>query len=239
MIILEDTRQQRRKHNLKRDYFKQNNIVVKKVALDCGDYTLINDRSVTIDTKKDIQELIGDIHAKKITLKELRPLVSDIFQKYNIKGLSEEVMTRIIYDPDVGRYPEREILEICNKYSVDDDAEKEFQKLYVKRHGFFHRGLKRAEYGEVKLYILVENKENVKSIDDLESWDNPRSRMQKWVTTPSGERRKVLKYPTATSGETLAKALRTMEKRYGVKFLFCRSEDAGEKIVSLLTRKEV
>lgn len=234
MIILEDTRQQRRKHNLKREYFRKNNIIVKKVTLDCGDYTLINDRSVVVDTKKDIQELIGDIQVKSITLKELEREIGRIFEKFNITNVVQNEITRIIFDKDVGRYPEREILEFCNKNQIDDDAEKEFQKLYVKRHGFFHRGLKRAEYGDVKLYILVENEENVKSVDDLDSWINPRLKMQKWITTPLGERRKVLKYPSAMKGETLAKSLRTMQERYSVKFLFCQPEDAGAKVLELL-----
>ena len=41
-------------------------------------------------------------------------------------------------------------------------------------------------------------------------------------------------YPNATKGETLAKACLTMQLKYGVEFLFCRPEDAGEKILELL-----
>lgn len=58
--------------------------------------------------------------------------------------------------------------------------------------------------------------------------------MQKWTTTPSGERRKVLLSPNATKGETLAKAIETMEQKYGVKFLFCKPEEAGAMILKLL-----
>ena len=63
MILVEDTRQQRLKHNLKREYFRSKGIIVRKETLDCGDYTLVNDRSITVDTKKDIQELI-EFHSK-------------------------------------------------------------------------------------------------------------------------------------------------------------------------------
>ena len=155
MILIEDTRQQRLKHNLKRDYFRFKGIVVRKETLDCGDYTLINDRSVVVDTKKDIQELIGDILVKNMPLKEIEPAVHKIYEDYSLSGFPEEKMAHLIFDDDSGRYPEREILIICNEYNFPDDAEKEFQKLYVKRRGFFHRGLKRAEYGDVKLYVLV------------------------------------------------------------------------------------
>ena len=46
--------------------------------------------------------------------------------------------------------------------------------------------------------------------------------------------RKIQKYPKATRGEQLMKACMTMEQKYGVKFLFCRPEDSGEKILELL-----
>lgn len=237
MIIIEDTRQQRLKHNYKRDYFRSQGIIVRKETLSCGDYTLINDRSIVIDTKKDIQELIGDIQVKQAPLKEITPAVEAIFEKYKIKGLLPETIIRMIYDSDEGRYPERDILEICNKFEIDDDAEKEFQKLYVKRRGFFHRGLKRAEFGDVKLYVLVENQgglvngtrdifnKTVRNIDDLFSWKNPR------LFIRIGGRQK---YPNAMKGETLAKACLTMQKKYGMEFLFCPPQDSGRKIIELL-----
>ncbi len=234
MILIEDTRQKRLKHNLKREYFRSKGIILRKEALDCGDYTLINDRSIVVDTKKDLQELISDIQVKTMPLKEIRPAVHEIFEKYGLSGVSEEKMSRIIFDSDVGRYPEKEILVICNENGFCDEAEKAFQKLYVKRRGFFHRGLKRAEFGDVRLYVLVENKNDIHSIEDLDHWQNPRAKMQRWVTTPGGERRKVLKYPNAMSGETLAKALNTMQERYGVIFKFCSPEESGAMVLKLL-----
>ena len=219
MILIEDSRQQRLKHNLKREYFRSKGIILRKEALDCGDYTLINDRSIVVDTKKDIQELIGDIHVKTMPLKEIRPAVHEIYEKYNLSGFPEEKMTRIIFDEDDGRYPEREILIICNENRFCDEAEKGFQKLYV----------------------LVENRDGVKSIDDLFRWQNPRLKYWKNSdevigTYKNGKPRykKVQMYPNATKGETLAKACLTMQLKYGVEFLFCRPEDAGEKILELL-----
>ena len=241
MILIEDSRQQRLKHNLKREYFRAKGIILRKEALDCGDYTLINDRSIVVDTKRDIQELIGDIHVKTMPLKEIRPAVHEIYEKYSLHGCPEEKMVRTIFDDDAGRYPEREILLICNENRFPDEAEKAFQKLYVKRRGFFHRGLKRAEFGDVKLYVLVENTDGVKSVDDLFRWQNPMSRI--WVNSAEvigvykngrPKYRKVPKYPGATKGETLAKSLQTMKLRYGVEFVFCHPEEAGEKILKLL-----
>ena len=60
VLILEDTRQQEKKHEAKHDYFRRAGVHWSRTALYCGDYTLPVDQSVCIDTKKDIQELIGD-----------------------------------------------------------------------------------------------------------------------------------------------------------------------------------
>lgn len=65
MIILEDTRNQVGKHDLKAEYFAQNGIEIRRTKLYVGDYTLPTNQSICIDTKKDIQELIGDICGKQ------------------------------------------------------------------------------------------------------------------------------------------------------------------------------
>jgi len=65
MIILVDSRQQEGKHNLKEKWFADHGIETRRTKLYCGDYTLPTDQSVCIDTKKDIQELVGDICGKQ------------------------------------------------------------------------------------------------------------------------------------------------------------------------------
>lgn len=64
MILLEDTRNQVTKHKTKNKYFSENGIEVRRTKLYVGDYTLPTNQSICIDTKKDIQELIGDICGK-------------------------------------------------------------------------------------------------------------------------------------------------------------------------------
>ena len=64
MILLEDSRQQLGKHDKKKEFFEQNGIKVQRTKLYVGDYTLPTNQKVCIDTKKDIQELIGDICGK-------------------------------------------------------------------------------------------------------------------------------------------------------------------------------
>ena len=64
MILLEDTRNQPGKHDMKNLFFAEHGIEVRRTKLYVGDYTLPADQSICIDTKKDIQELIGDICGK-------------------------------------------------------------------------------------------------------------------------------------------------------------------------------
>lgn len=52
-----DSRQQVNKHNLKDEYFAKMGIKTLKSKLPFGDYALINDTSICIDTKKDLLEL--------------------------------------------------------------------------------------------------------------------------------------------------------------------------------------
>lgn len=65
MLILEDTRQQAQKHDLKHKWFEQNGITIRRQALYVGDYTLPTDQSVCIDSKFSIQELVSDICGKQ------------------------------------------------------------------------------------------------------------------------------------------------------------------------------
>ena len=65
MILLEDTRNQTGKHDIKARWFAEHGVEVRRTKLYCGDYTLPTDQSVCIDTKKDIQELVSDICGKQ------------------------------------------------------------------------------------------------------------------------------------------------------------------------------
>ena len=53
----------------------------------------------------------------------------------------------------------------------------------------------------------------------------------KWLNVP-------LPKAEPTSGTILAKAMLTMQLKYGVEFVFCRPEDAGAKVLELLGANE-
>lgn len=245
MLILEDSRQKERKHEIKHTYFHSVGCHWNRTALYCGDYTLPADQSVCIDTKKDIQELIGDIQVKQMPKRDIYTEVFRLFENYHLNFDFAEDIYKAICDDDTDRFAEKEINDICFRNGVPERAISEFQNLYVKRHGFFHRGLKRAKNSGIRLIILVDNKEGVKSIEDLFHWLNPRLKIWKNSDEIIGfwkngkpRYRKVQKYKDAMTGEKLAKACLTMQRRYCVDFQFCSPEEAGERILSILDVKQ-
>lgn len=245
MLILEDSRQQEKKHEIKHSYFRAVGVHWNRTALYCGDYTLPADQSVCIDTKKDIQELIGDIQVKQMSKTDIKQRVFEIAEDNRIGFDLAEQIFHGICDDDTDRFAEKEINDICFQNGVPERVIREFQNLYVKRHGFFHRGLKRAQNSGIRLIVLVDNRDGVKSIDDLFRWVN--GRLNIWINSSqiigycnNGNPRykKVQKYPYAMTGERLAKACLTMQLKYGVEFQFCTPEEAGERILSILNVKQ-
>lgn len=61
MTIIEDTRNRQKKHELKHRYFERHGIKVVRSKLPVGDYALLTNLSVIIDTKASIQEIIGNV----------------------------------------------------------------------------------------------------------------------------------------------------------------------------------
>lgn len=242
MILLEDTRQQEKKHSKKHKYFLENGIHWNRSTLICGDYQVAGNGSVAVDTKFSIQELIGDIQFKAMSKKDIENQIRDIYVKNHLcTGRPSEIF-HLITDDDYDRFAEREISEYCFKNNIPESVLSEFQTLYIKRHGFFHRGLVRAKNYGVKLHILVDNEDGVADIDSLFSWVNPRrkilvnsSEQIGWYKNGKPRYRKVPKFPNCMMGEQLAKACLTMQLKYGCEFHFCKPSEAGAEVIRLLT----
>lgn len=240
MLLLEDTRQQENKHKNKHEYFRSVGVYWNRTALYCGDYTLPTNQQVCIDTKKDISELIGDIQIKQMPKKEIHKKVYDISETHGVSFDLAEKIYHAICDEDNNRFTEKEIDDICFENHIAERTTSEFKALYVKRHGFFHRGLIRAQNSNIQLYILVENRDGICCISDLSNWHNPRLDIWKKTSEIIGwkngrpQYKKVRSFPNAATGEWLKKSCLTMERKYGVKFLFCKPEESGAKILELL-----
>ena len=242
MLILEDTRQQKKKHEVKHQYFRSVGVHWNRTALYCGDYTLPVKQNVCIDTKKDVAELIGDIQVKQMPKREVKAAVYGIFANEHIPYDFADDLFHAICDDDTDRFAEKDINEVCYKFRLPEDIISQFQALYVKKHGFFHRGLKRAQNNGIQLYILVENEDSITCIDDLSNWQNPRlDRYVKIKSMHSLGKWKNIPLPKAEpmSGTKLAKACMTMQEKYKCKFLFCKPEESGAKILELLGISQV
>ena len=88
------------------------------------------------------------------------------------------------------------------------------------QHKRFVNEIKRAKAAGIKIIFLVEHGKNIKSLEDVKNWVNPRLKES----------------PLAVSGERLYKILSTLERRYGVEFRFCDKRNTGKKIIEILGR---
>ena len=86
------------------------------------------------------------------------------------------------------------------------------------QHERFKAELIRAQEAGIKIFILCEHGKDIKTIEDVKNWINPRLK----------------KSPKALTGEKLYKIMKTQEERYGITYLFCNKEETGEKILEIL-----
>lgn len=86
------------------------------------------------------------------------------------------------------------------------------------QHERFKRELIKAQEYNIKLIILCEHGAGIKTLDDVQKWQNPRRKYS----------------PYAMNGDTLYKTLCTISKRYNVDFYFCHKTQTGQRIAELL-----
>lgn len=96
-------------------------------------------------------------------------------------------------------------------------------------HDRFRRELIRAQENGIQLIILCEHGHDIKCLEDIIFWDNPRGtkRVKKdgiWQTVETN----------ALKGEVMYKILTTLERKYGVRFEFCTKEETGNRIIEIL-----
>lgn len=116
-------------------------------------------------------------------------------------------------------------------------------------HERFRNELIRAQEHGIKLIILIEHSNQIKCIDDVAKWQNPRRKKRTWVDDkilidengkeywqPGHYETKETK---AMTGETLSRVMRTMEKKYGCEFMFCDKLHTGKQIIELLGGEKI
>jgi ERCC4-type nuclease len=87
------------------------------------------------------------------------------------------------------------------------------------QHDRFRAELQRANQYGIKLVILCEHGGQIKSLEDVINWKNPRLKES----------------PLAVSGERLYRILSSMSKKYGVDIVFCDKRNTGKEIIRILT----
>ena len=146
-----------------------------------------------------------------------------------------------VIDRKARRNTEVKKMDFLGSYDVSVDTKKDMQEIVGnicgKQHARFRDECILAQNNGIKLYVLIENTDGVKSIDDVFRWQNPRMHrynkiaymhnIGKWLNI-------ALPKAKPTTGQTLAKAMLTMQSKYGVEFIFCTPKEAGAKIIELL-----
>lgn len=106
-----------------------------------------------------------------------------------------------------------------------------------KQHGRFRDEVILAKKCGCKLYVLIED-EHAKEVRDVFRWVNPRYAKYRRIQSAQQNGRMMnvqLRGKPPVRGEQLAKAMLTMQLKYGCEFVFAKREDMGRKIIDLLT----
>lgn len=209
MVLLEDKGQKIGQHEEKNLFWRELGIEVVQVPLPVGDYILADNKVMDVIFRKD---------KRGIPLKKM---------------------------------------DFLGTYNVCVDTKKDIQELVGnvcgKQHERFRDECILAQNNGIKLYVLVQNVggmiKNTKTIcnptitnlDELGMWQNPRLFEMKNSNEVIGRwkngkprYKRIQRYPSATKGETLMKACKTMQEKYGVEFVFCHNSEQGAKVLELL-----
>ena len=80
------------------------------------------------------------------------------------------------------------------------------------------REIERANRNGARLIFLVEHSPQIRKLEDVIRWQNPRLKES----------------PLAVSGDRLFRILKAMEGHYGIEFRFCGKAQTGKRIIEIL-----
>lgn len=137
--------------------------------------------------------------------------IADVFRRKEKRGIPVKMM------------------DLLGTYDVAIDSKNSIQELVGdicgKQHERFRDECILAQNNRIRLIVLVENEDGIDDVRDLHRWVNPRL----WIRRGGKQL-----YPQATRGTTLMKSCLTMERKYGVKFVFTHPLKAGAEVLLLL-----
>ena len=157
----------------------------------------------------------------QIDSREHQHAIQDILAEFNKQGVKHYTSKLFVGD----------YMSLDNPRLVIDRKQNlhELCGNVCQQHERFRAEMQRAKENGIKIVFLCEHGRNIKTLDDVLWWTNPRETYREkvkgvWVT----RHRKVMQ------GDVLFKILNTMRNRYGVEFLFCEKKDTGKRIIELL-----
>ena len=137
---------------------------------------------------------------------------------------------------DVGDYTtENSRIIIDTKRNISEIA----QNIGGRDHARFKRECLRAADGGYTLVVLVENVHGYRNIVNVSQWTNShcvKCSLYRCHACAPKRIGKCKKHNTLKpiQGPRLAKAMKTMEERYGIRFEFCHPREAAKRICELL-----
>ena len=118
------------------------------------------------------------------------------------------------------------------------DRKKDLQEVcgnVCQQHERFKRELIRAMDAGIQIVFLIEHGSDIKSLEDVYFWQNPRKHEIRWrINKVTGQKEKYFVSPKAVDGKQLYKSLCTIQERYGARFEFCTKDQTGRRIMEIL-----
>ena len=157
----------------------------------------------------------------QIDSREKAKAIQKIIEEFDRQGIKHPVSKLMVGDymnydnPRVIVDRKQNLTEVCSNVCQDHDR--------------FRRELVLAKENGIQLIILCEHGKDIKSLEDVIFWKNPRSEKRKkidgkWQTVQTN----------AMKGDVLYKILTTLQEKYGCEFQFCTKEETGKRIIELL-----
>ena len=157
----------------------------------------------------------------QIDSREKAKAIQKIIAEFDRQGIKHPVSKLMVGDymnydnPRVIVDRKQNLTEVCSNVCQDHDR--------------FRRELVLAKENGIQLIILCEHGKDIKSLEDVIFWKNPRSEKRKKI---DGKWQTV--HTNAMKGDVLYKILTTLQEKYGVLFEFCDKDETGKKIVEIL-----
>ena len=157
----------------------------------------------------------------QIDSREKAKAIQKIIAEFDRQGIKHPVSKLMVGDymnydnPRVIVDRKQNLTEVCSNVCQDHDR--------------FRRELVLAKENGIQLIILCEHGKDIKSLEDVIFWKNPRCEKRKKI---DGKWKTV--HTNAMKGDVLYKILTTLQEKYGVRFEFCDKDETGKRIVELL-----